>query len=348
MEHYAGIDVSLECSSLCVVDATGKIVREAKVASDPEALIAWFGSLGLQVVRIGLEAGPLSQWLYAAMKQAGLAVELLETRHVRRAFETMLVKSDRNDARGIAQLMRHGWFRPVHCKSLPAQEVRAILTARKLVQSKLQDTENSLRGILRGFGLKVGKTTPTRFAGRIKDSVAGHPSLEVIAQAMLAVHAVLQREFKGLEKRVRLLARSDPSTRLLMSTPSVGAIVALTYASAIDDPARFRSSKQVGAHFGLTPKRYQSGQTDYTGRISKIGDAAVRTALYEAAHVMLTKPLKGCTELKSWAMRIAKRAGMSKAKVALARRLGVIMHRMLVDRTSFNSAARRAPVAIAA
>ena len=348
MEHYAGIDVSLECSSVCVVDAMGKIEREAKVASDPEALIAWFGSLGLKVVRIGLEAGPLSQWLYAAMKQAGLAVELLETRHVRRAFETMLVKSDRNDARGIAQLMRLGWFRPVHCKSLPAQEVRALLTARKLVQSKLQDTENSLRGILRGFGLKVGKTTPARFAGRIKDLVAGHPSLEVIAQAMLAVHAVLQREFKGLEKRVRLLARSDPSTRLLMTTPGVGAIVALSYASAIDDPARFRSSKQVGAHFGLTPKRYQSGQTDYTGRISKIGDAAVRTALYEAAHVMLTKPLKGCTELKSWAMRIAKRAGMSKAKVALARRLSVIMHRMLVDRTSFNSAARRAPVAIAA
>jgi transposase len=348
MEHYAGIDVSLECSSLCVVDAMGKIEGEAKVASDPEALIAWFGSLGLKVVRIGLEAGPLSQWLYAAMKQAGLAVELLETRHVRRAFETMLVKSDRNDARGIAQLMRLGWFRPVHCKSLPAQEVRALLTARKLVQSKLQDTENSLRGILRGFGLKVGNTTPARFAGRIKDLVAGHPGLAGIAQAMLAVHAVLQREFKGLEKRVRLLARSDPSTRLLMTTPGVGAIVALTYASAIDDPARFRSSKQVGAHFGLTPKRYQSGQTDYTGRISKIGDAAVRTALYEAAHVMLTKPLKGCTELKSWAMRIAKRAGMSKAKVALARRLGVIMHRMLVDRTSFNSAARTAPVAIAA
>jgi transposase len=347
MDHYAGIDVSLECSSLCVVDATGKIVREAKVATDPQALIAWFGSLGLQVARIGLEAGPLSQWLYAAMRQAGLAVELLETRHVRRALETMLVKSDRNDARGIAQLMRLGWFRPVHCKSLPAQEVRAMLTARKLVQSKLQDTENSLRGILRGFGLKVGKTTG-RFAGRVKELVAGHPSLELIAQALLAVHAVLQREFKGLEKRVRLLARSDAATRLLMSTPGVGAIVALTYASAIDDPARFRSSKQVGAHFGLTPKRYQSGQTDYAGRISKIGDSAVRTALYEAAHVMLTKPLKGCTELKSWAMRIAKRAGMSKAKVALARRLGVIMHRMLVDGTPFNSAARTAPLAIAA
>src|SRR2546421_7897711 len=167
MDHYAGIDVSLECSSVCVVDAGGKIVREHKVASEPEALVAWFGSLGLGLTRIGLEAGPLSQWLYAAMRAAGLAVELLETRHVRKAFEAMPVKSDRNDARGIAQLMRLGWFRPVHCKSMSAQETRSLLTARKLVQSKLQDVENSLRGILRGFGLKVGKTTGQKFAGRI-------------------------------------------------------------------------------------------------------------------------------------------------------------------------------------
>src|SRR5438128_1908027 len=186
MDHYAGIDVSLECSSVCVVDATGKIVREGKVASEPEALISWFRSLGLGLARIGLEAGPLSQWLYAAMRDAGLAVELLETRHVRDAFKAMPVKSDRNDARNIAQLMRLGWFRPVHCKSMAAQEVRAILTARKLVQSKLHDVEMSLRGTLRGFGLKVGPTTATRFAGRIKELVAGHPSLEVIAESLLA------------------------------------------------------------------------------------------------------------------------------------------------------------------
>jgi transposase len=157
MKHYAGIDVSLECSSVCVVDGDGKIVREGKVASEPGALICWFAGLGFALERIGLEAGPLSQWLYAAMKQAGLAMELLETRHVRDAFKAMPVKSDRNDARGIAQLMRLGWFRPVHCKSMAAQETRAVLTARKLVQSKLKDVENSLRGILRGFGLKVGQ-----------------------------------------------------------------------------------------------------------------------------------------------------------------------------------------------
>jgi transposase len=339
MEQYAGIDVSLECSSVCVVDASGKIVREARVASEPEALIAWFESLGFGLERIGLEAGPLSQWLFAAMREAGLAVELLETRHVRKAFEAMPVKSDRNDARGIAQLMRLGWFRPVHCKSVVAQETRSLLTARKLVQSKLRDVENSLRGILRGFGLKVGKTTELGFAGRIRELVAGHPRLEMIAQALLAVHTVLRTEFAAFEKQARKMARSDTRTRLLMSTPAVGPIVALTYASAIDDPGRFKSSKQVGAHFGLTPRKYQSGETDYTGRISKIGDGSVRTALYEAAHVMLTRPIKGCSALKSWAMRIARRAGMSKAKVALARRLAVIMHRMLVDGTVFNAAA---------
>jgi transposase len=339
MTYYAGIDVSLEYSSVCVVDGAGKIIREQRIASEPEALIAWFRGLGFGLERIGLEAGPMSQWLHAAMRAAGLAVELLETRHVRDAFKAMPVKSDRNDARGIAQLMRLGWFRPVHCKSMAAQEMRALLTARKLVQSKLLDVQMSLRGLLRGFGLKVGATTPSRFAGRIRDLVEGNATLEVIAAALLAVHETLRRELAGFEKRVRSIARSDGRVRLLMSTPGVGAIVALTYVAAIDDPARFKSSKGVGAHFGLTPKKYQSGETDITGRISKIGDEGVRTALYEAGHIILTQPLKGCTALKSWAMRLAKRAGMKKAKVALARKLAVIMHRMLVDGTLFASTA---------
>ena len=342
MEHYAGIDVSLECASVCVVDASGKIVREGKVASEPEALIGWLRTVGLRLVRIGLEAGPLSQWLYAGMTQAGLAMELLETRHVRTALATMPVKSDRNDARGIAQLMRLGWFRPVHCKSVAAQEMRAVLTARKLVQSKLLDVENSLRGILRGFGLKVGKTTSRTFAGRVQDLVINHVGLQMIAEALLSVHAVLLRELKAFEKQVRSMARTDAKAKLLMSVPAVGPIVALTYASAIDDPGRFKSSKRVGAHFGLTPKKYQSGETDYTGRISKIGDASVRTALYEAAHIMLIKPIKGCAQLKSWAMRIARRSGMKKAKVALARKLAVILHRMLANGTPFNATAAAA------
>ena len=335
MEHYAGIDVSLEQSSVCVVDATGRVVREAKVASEPEALARWFAKLALPLARIGLEAGPLSQWLYAGLREAGLAVELLETRHVRDAFKAMPVKTDRKDARGIAQLMRLGWFRPVHCKSLPAQETRALLTARKLLQAKLHDFEMSLRGILRGFGLKVGASTGRTFEARIRELVAGHPTLGSIADALLAARRVLARELQGLETRVRRLARDDKRARLLMSAPGVGSIVALSYVAAIDDPGRFRSSKAAGAHFGLTPKRYQSGETDVTGRISKIGDAGVRATLYEAAHVILTRPVKG-SALKSWAMRVAMRTGMRKAKVALARKLAVVLHRMLADNQPFD------------
>jgi transposase len=348
MEHYAGIDVSLESASVCVVDQAGAIVREAKVASEPDALIGWFSGLGFPLTRIGLEAGPLSQWLFAAMAKAGLAVELLETRHVRDAFKAMPVKSDRHDARGIAQLMRLGWFRPVHCKSLAAQEVRALLTARKLVQGKLHDVEMSLRGILRGFGLKVGKTTRRLFESRVRELVEGQPTLTVIAEALLAARAVLARELAGLETRVRGLARTDERTRLLMSTPGVGAIVALTFVSAIDDPGRFRSSRAVGAHFGLTPKKYQSGETDVTGRISKIGDGSVRTVLYEAANIILTRPVKGST-LKRWALAVAKRAGRRKAKVALARKLAVVLHRMLADGTPFVAeTVKRAPLGVAA
>jgi transposase len=348
MNYYAGIDVSLEASYVCVIDGSGKILREARVVSEPEALIAWVGSLALELTRIGLEAGPLSQWLYAAMRDAGLAVELLETRHVRNAFKIMPVKTDRKDAHGIAELMRLGWFRPVHCKSMEAQETRAMLTARKLVQKALHEVEMSLRGVLRGFGLKVGKVAPTQFEGRIRELVEGHPSLEVIATAMLAVRATLRQEFNGFEKRLRTMARSDLRARLLMSVPGVGTIVALTYAAAIDDPARFTSSKTVGGHFGLTPTRYQSGETDRSGRISKIGDASVRATLYESANIIITRPVKGCTALKSWAMRIAKRAGMKKAKVALARRLAVILHRMWVDGTRFAFTAPKNPVAAAA
>jgi transposase len=343
MDYYAGIDVSLECSSVCIVSGSGKIVREGKVASEPEALIEWFRCAGLRLARIGLEAGPLSQWLFAAMKEASLAVELLETRHLRTAFKLMTVKTDRKDAFRIAEVMRLGWFRPVHCKSREAQEIRAMLTARRLVKSKLRDVESSLRGILRGFGLKVGRTTPNRFAGRVNELVADQPTLQCMAKSLLAVHEALLRELNNFEKRVRGVARCDVQARLLMTAPGVGTIVSLTYVSAIDDPGRFSSSKQVGAHFGMVPKKYQSGEVDVTGRISKSGDSSVRTVLYEAANVILTRPVKG-SGLKSWGMRLAKRAGMQKAKVAVARKLAVTMHCMLVNGEPFNHSAASAAV----
>jgi transposase len=334
MEHYAGIDVSLERSSACVVDATGRIVREAKVASEPEALVGFFRQLGLPLTRVGLEAGPLSQWLHAGLAEAGFEVVLLETRQVKAALSAMIVKTDRKDARGIAQLLRMGWYRPVHCKSPPAQEVRALLVGRKLLQGKLVDIELSIRGILRGFGLKLGEVSKGRFAARVRELVAGQPMLERVIEPMLRAREALRTEYHALHRAVLAIVREDATCRRLMGVPGVGALVAITYTSAIDDPARFRHSRAVGAHFGLTPKKYQSGETDVTGGISKVGDALVRTVLYEAANVMLTRAGRSST-LKRWALEVAQRRGLRRAKVALARKLAVILHRLWVDGSEF-------------
>jgi transposase len=334
MEHFAGIDVSLEQSSVCVLDVSGRIVREAKVASEPAALVRFFQELDLPLTRLGLEAGPLSQWLHAGLTAAGFEVVLLETRHVKAALSAMVVKTDRKDARGIAQLLRMGWFRPVHCKSPPAQEVRALLVARKQLQAKTRDVELSLRGLLRGFGLKLGEVSKGRFAVRVRELVAGQAMLERIAEAMLQAREALRTEFAKLHRAMLAIVRADAVCRRLMTVPGVGALVAVTFTSAVDDPQRFATSKAVGAHFGLTPKRYQSGETDVTGAISKVGDALVRTALYEAAHIMLTRAVR-FSGLKRWAMEVAKRRGMKRAKVALARKLAVVLHAMWRDGTAF-------------
>jgi transposase len=334
MEHYAGIDVSLERSSVCVVDATGRIVCEDKVASEPEALARFFAGLGLALTRIGLEAGPLSQWLHAGLSETGFEAVLLETRHVKAALSAMIVKTDRKDARGIAQLLRMGWYRPVHCKSPPAQEVRALLVGRKLLQGKLLDVELGIRGLLRGFGLKLGEVSKGQFAARVRELIAGQPMLERVVEPMLRAREALRCEFHVLHRAVLAIVREDAVCRRLMSVPGVGALVAITFTSAVDDPARFRRSRSLGAYFGLTPKRYQSGETDVTGGISKAGDTMVRTALYEAANVMLTRAGKFST-LKRWALEVAKRRGPRRAKVALARKLATVLHRLWVDGREF-------------
>jgi transposase len=268
------------------------------------------------------------------LAEAGFVVVLLETRHVKAALKAMTVKTDRNDARGMAQLLRMGWFRPVHAKALPAQEIRALLTARKLLQAKLHDLELGLRGVLRGFGLKVGQVGKGRYEARIRELVAGHPMLEPLAEAMLRARAALKAEFSALHRRLLGIVRDDAVCRRLMTVPGVGAVVAVAYKTAIDDPSRFKRSKDVGAHFGLTPRKYQSGETDWTGRVSKVGDAMARTVLYEAATVLLGRVVR-FSALKAWAMGVAKRQGMRKARVALARKLSVVLHRMWVDGKDF-------------
>ena len=334
MDHFAGLDVSVKETSICIVDDAGKIVREVKVASEPEALLAVLKNPAYHFKRIGLEAGPLSQWLFSALAEAGLPVICVETRHMQAVLKAQINKTDRNDARGIAQMMRVGLYRPVHVKTLRSQKLRVLLTHRKLLQSKAIAIENDLRATLRNFGLKVGMIGTVKFETRIRELVENLPDLAVLVEPLLIVRRVVREQFGILHRRLLAIVRDDDVCRRLMTIPGVGPVVALTYRVTVDVPARFRNSKSVGAVLGLTPAKYQSGENDRTGAISRCGDEMMRMMLYEAAQSMLRRSAKW-SWLKAWAMKIARHRGMNKAIVALARRLAVIMHRMWVDGTEF-------------
>src|SRR5262245_9040148 len=334
MKHFAGLDVSVNETSVCIVDETGRIVREAKVASEPEALLQVLINRRYSFKRIGLEAGPLSQWLYSALGEASLPVICVETRHMRAILQAQINKTDRNDARGIAQMMRAGLYRPVHVKTLRSQKLRTLLTHRKLLQSKAIAIENDLRGTLRNFGLKVGMIGAVKFEERIRELVENLPDLAVLVEPLLIVRRVVREQLGILQRRVLAVVRDAEVCRRLMTIPGGGPVVALTYRATVDVPARFRNSKAVGAVFGLTPAKYKSGETDRTGAISRCGDEMMRMMLYEAAQSMLVRSTKW-SWLRAWAMKIARHRGMKKAIVALARRLAVIMHRIWVDGTEF-------------
>jgi transposase len=272
--------------------------------------------------------------LFSALGEANLPVICVETRHMRAVLKAQINKTDRNDARGIAQMMRVGLYRPVHVKTLRSQKVRMLLTHRKLLQSKAIAIENDLRGTLRNFGLKIGTAGRTRFETRIKELVEDVPDLAALVEPLLIVRRVLREQMAVLHRRLLAIVRDDAVCRRLMTVPGVGSVVALTYRATVDVPARFRRSKSVGAVFGLTCSRDQSGERDHPGAISRCGDEMMRAMLYEAAQSMLVRSRRW-SWLKAWAMQIARRRGMKRAIVALARRLAVIMHRIWVDGTEF-------------
>src|SRR5213079_1612030 len=344
MDHFGGLDVSVKETSICIVDDTGRIVKEVKVASEPEALLQVLGNPAYRFRRIGLEAGPLSQWLFSALAEAGLPVICVETRHMRAALKAQINKSDRNDARGIAQMMRVGLYRPVHVKTLVSQKRRMLLTSRQLLQARALDIENDLRGTLRNFGLKVGMVGTVKFEARIRELVADHPDLAAIVEPLLIARRVLREQLGVLHRQLLEIVRHDEVCRRLMTTPGVGPVVALTFRATVDVPSRFKNSKAVGAALGLTPRRRQSGEIDRMGGISKSGDAMMREMLFEAALVLMTHSRKW-SWLKAWGMKIARHRGMKRAIIAVARRLAIIMHRMWVDGTEFRWSRKEAAAA---
>ncbi len=334
MELYVGMDVSLKETSICVVDGSGKIVSEGTVISEPAAIAAFIEAKAGCALRIGLETGPTTTWLWHELRALGLPVICIDARHAKAALSVQINKSDRNDAVGLARIMQCGWYKEVQVKSLPCHEIRALLNSRaQLVKIKC-DLENQIRGLLKNLGLFIGKAGGNVFRHRAEELVAEHPLLKEAVRPLLAVREIVRREVAGLTRRLLTMARDNDESRRLMTVPGIGPINALAFCAAIDEPSRFRRSRSVGAYFGLTPRRYASGEVDWSGRISKCGDAMVRSYLFEAAGVLLTRVPQWC-KLKAWGHRLWKRIGFKKAKIAVARKLAVILHRMWRDETDF-------------
>ena len=334
MKYYCGLDVSLNMTAVCVVNQDGDIVHEGEVATEPGAIDRWLKALGLRLERVGLEAGSLTPWLCHELLGMGLPAICIETRHAKAALAAQQVKTDRNDARGLAHIMRTGWFREVHVKSHESQKLRVLLNNRRCLLDKRLDIDSQIRGTLKVFGLKTGKVTPATYEARIRELIGDDPELQAYILPMLHVRRQLIDQCKKLEKLILDHVKEDEVCRRFMTIPGVGPLTALTFKTWVDRPERFRRSRAVGAALGLTPRKYASGEVDYDGHITKCGDPFVRAHLFEAAKVMLSRAAKAST-LKAWGLRVARRSSKKNACVAVARRLAVIMHVMWRDSTEF-------------
>lgn len=335
MTYYAGLDVSLRTVNICVVDEKGERVEETKLASDVQDIVAYLDDLSIELESIGLEAGTLAQYLTYGLQSAGFEVVCMEARQVKAALSAMRNKTDKHDARGIAQLLRSGWYSRVHIKSMESHRIRMLLTSRKAVLSKCIDHENEIRGLFKIFGIKLPpKLGHGAYDAAVRDIIEADETLSQALLPLLDARLMLYQTFRVLDNRTRHMAHDDLICRRLMSAPGVGFITALTFKAGVDDPTRFKRSRTVAAHFGLTPRRLQSGEMDIEGHISRCGDADVRSTLYTAANAMLTRSSKW-SSLKAWGMNLAKTRGHRKAVIAVARKLAVILHRMWIDDARF-------------
>lgn len=334
MKQYVGLDVSQKETSVCVVDEAGRPIYQGRVASDPGALAALLGKKAPHAERVGFETGAMSSWLWHELRRIGLPVVCIDARHAHAALSVRMNKSDQNDARGLADLVRIGWYREVAVKSQDSQQARSLLITRSRLVRIRRDLENQMRAMLKECGVIFSRSIGGQFRRRVEElSGEGHVLWPVLLP-LLCVHEHVCRELDGLDRRVRQLAREDDTTRRLMTVPGIGVVTALTFRHTIDDPSRFRNAATVGAYLGLTPRRKQSGETDTSGRVSRWGDRLLRTYLFEAASVLLHRTKRWCA-LKAWGLRLAKRNGMKKAQVAVARKLAVILHCIWVDGTVF-------------
>ena len=337
MDSYIGFDISLQSTHVCGVDHEGKIIQEGIAPSDVSSLENWLHTHGKDwtIKRIVFETGQLSTHLYHGLKAAGFPVVCIDARHAHGTLKAQRVKNDRNDARGLAQLARTGWYKAVHVKSDQCQALRSLVAGRKQLVNMRVDIENHIRGILKAFGIKLGAVSRVGFPARVKAAIDGQDHLvKSTMLALLKARDGLVAQEKTLDRQCSAVARKDAVCKRLMTVPGVGVVTALAFKTEIDDPTRFAKSRDVGVHVGLTPRKYASGEIDRSGGISKCGNAALRSLLFEASVIMLTRSKKW-SRLKAWGVKLAQRNGFKAASTAVARKLAIVMHRMWIDETNF-------------
>ena len=333
MSEYVGFDVSKEETAFCVKDATGKILSRGKVATDPVALFDALKEHCVCPERIVVETGTMSGWLSRELDRLGVAVDVIDARQAHAVMKLQHNKTDAKDAALLAEIARTGFCRPVSVSSEASQERRILIKARRHLVRQHRDTQNAVRGFLAALGIRFPRGSG-KLAARVRAALEERCDLKVMIEPLLASAEALRIQIKRLDREVSARAKASPACRLLMTVPGVGPITALAFAATIDDAGRFAKSRTVGAYVGLTSRRFQSGEVDYTGKISKFGDSLLRSLLYEAANSLLTV-VRRAHPVKDWARRIRKRSSHKKACVALARKLAVIMHRMMVTGEAF-------------
>lgn len=341
MDCFVGMDVGVDETAICVVNEEGKVMLTTAVATDPATIIDALAPYRRQLKRVGHEAGALAPWLHPALIELGLPMVCLEARHARAAMAAQRNKTDATDALGLAHIVRIGWYRAAYIKTEACYRLRLLLIQRRNLKRKFLDLENSIRHSLTSFGIRLKLTGRRDFDQAVRTAVASDQLSSGLMDCMLRARAALWAEYVKLHKLVLQIVARDELCRRYLEIPGVGPVTALTFVTAIDDPARFRRSRDVAAYFGLTSRRWQSGSSiDIQGRISKAGDADVRRALYEAANAMM-KRYKRPDRVKEWGMQLAQTKGHAKVCVAVARKLAVIMHAMWTDGTSYAGAPER-------
>ena len=335
MSIYAGLDVSDKTTHICVVDADGIILRRDVVASDPDLLAKWFGKHCAGLVRVVLETGPLSTFLYHGLAERDVPIECICARHAKGVLAARVNKSDVHDAEGLAQLSRTGWFKRVHMKASATHIDRAALRIRAQLITTRVAMGNQLRGLLKLFGLRLGAArTPGKRRERLVALYQQRPDLEPLFAPLVTSMEIIEEQLRASNRLLECRATEDAVCSRLMTVPGVGPITALTFTASVEDPHRFTRSEDVGAYAGLVPRRSQSGERDVRGNISKAGDPMLRRSLYEAANIMLCRVQRPFA-LQQWGQRIAESKGNKRARIAVARKLAVLLHSLWVNETEF-------------